>query len=282
MGTLYVVGTPIGNLEDITQRALHTLREAAVIACEDTRETRKLLHHFQIQTPTVSYHEHNKHSAGPQLLQRLLNGEDIALVSDAGMPAISDPGEDLVRMAITAGVPVVPVPGPTAFVTALVASGLPTGSFRFEGFLPSKKKERRQALERLRAEESTLILYEAPHRLMDTLTDLLEALGDRPMTAGRELTKLHEEFVRGRISEVIRHFDEVAPRGEFVLVLAGAEPEKVTADPGELTPQALAAAVEALTAQGMDRKEAMREVARRLGLSKRDVYQSLLAARDEE
>lgn len=282
MGTLYIVGTPIGNLEDITQRALRIMREVAVIACEDTRETRKLLHHFEIGTPTVSYHEHNKLTAGPALIRRLEAGEDVALVTDAGMPGISDPGEDLVRLAIEAKIAVVPVPGPTAFVAALVGSGLPTGRFAFEGFLPTKNKERREALERLKTERRTFLLYEAPHRLKETLEDLQGALGDRPMVAARELTKLHEEFVRGTPAELLRHFEAKAPRGEFVLVVQGAPEQPEVIDPADLTPQALAAAVAALEAEGVDRKAAMKEVGLRYGLSKRDVYQALLEVKAEE
>lgn len=279
-GTLYIVGTPIGNLEDVTHRALRILRSVSVIACEDTRETRKLLQHFQIDTPTTSYHEHNKRKAGPSLIRRLLDGEDVALVSDAGMPAISDPGEELVRSALDAGIPVVPVPGPTALVTALVASGLPTGRFAFEGFLPHKGRERRRALERLKDEERTLILYEAPHRLLETLHDLRETLGDRPMTAARELTKLHEEYVRGTVSQVIDHFNRNAPRGEFVLVVQGAEAEAPVA--GAPDPALLAGEVAAFVAQGMDRKLAMKEVAQRFGVSRKAVYQALLDAKDEK
>lgn len=282
MGSLYIVGTPIGNLEDMTQRALRILREVSVIACEDTRETRKLLHHFAIATPTVSYHEHNKLTAGPALIRRLEAGEDVALVTDAGMPGISDPGEDLVRMAIEANIAVVPVPGPTAFVTALVGSGLPTSRFVFEGFLPTRNKERREALERLKTERRTFVLYEAPHRLMETLADLRDALGDRPMVAARELTKLHEEFVRGTPAELLRHFETKAPRGEFVLVVQGAPEQVAAVDPADLTPGALAAAVAALEAEGLDRKAAMKEVAHRYGLSKRDVYQALLEMKREE
>ena len=279
MGTLYIVGTPIGNLEDVTQRALRTLREVAVIACEDTRETRKLLHHFQIDTPVTSYHEHNKRTAGPRLIQRLLDGEDVALVTDAGMPAISDPGEELVAGAVEAGIPVVPVPGPTAFVTALVASGLPTRRFVFEGFLPSKGKERRQALERLKWEERTVLLYEAPHRLQETLADLRAVLGDRRVAACRELTKLHEEYVRGTLSALIDHFREQAPRGEFVLVIEGAQPPVAA---GQHDSADLARAVADLEAQGVERKAAMKEVAQRLGVPRRAVYQAVLEARDAE
>lgn len=282
LGTLYIVGTPIGNLEDITQRALRVLREATVIACEDTRETRKLLHHFEIHTPTVSYHEHNKQTAGPALIRRLEAGEDIALVTDAGMPGISDPGEDLVRLAVSAGVSVVPIPGPTAFVAALVGSGLPAGRFVFEGFLPTKNKDRRVALERLKGERRTVLLYEAPHRVLETLADLRDALGERPIAAARELTKLHEEFVRGTPAQLLAHFEARAPRGEFVLVVEGAPEEAFQVDPADLTPAALAAAVAEVEQTGVDRKAAMKEVAQRYGLSKRDVYQALLELKAED
>lgn len=281
MGTLYIVGTPIGNLEDITQRALRVLREVAVIAAEDTRQTRKLLTHFEISGSLVSYHEHNQRTAGPALIERLMAGQDVALVTDAGMPAISDPGEDLVRLALEAGVKVVPIPGPTAFATALVVSGLSTERFAFEGFLPQKKKERRAALERLKLEQRTWIIYEAPHRIEETLTDLQEALGERPMAAARELTKLYEEVLRGTPGELLAHFREHPPRGEFVLVISGA-PEQEAPPAAEATPESLAEAVAALEAQGMDRKAAMKEVATRFGLSKRDVYQALLELKEEE
>lgn len=281
MGTLFIVGTPIGNLEDITARALRVLREVAVIAAEDTRQTRKLLTHFDIHTPTISYHEHNMRAAGQAIVERLQAGDDVALVTDAGMPGISDPGEDLVRLAIDAGVPVVAVPGPTAFTTALVVSGISTDRFVFEGFLPVKGKERRAALERLKTEPRTFMLYEAPHRVTDTLADLRDALGDRPMAAARELTKLYEEVRRGTPAELLAHFEQHAPRGEFVLVISGAPPE-AAAPAEEATPQALAEAVAALEAKGMDRKAAMKEAGARFGLSKRDVYQALLELKEEE
>jgi 16S rRNA (cytidine1402-2'-O)-methyltransferase len=280
MGTLYIVGTPIGNLEDITARALRILREVAVIAAEDTRQTRKLLNHFEIPTPAVSYHEHNQRTAGPQLIERLLAGDDVAVVTDAGMPAISDPGADLVRLALEAGIPVVPVPGPTAFTTALVVSGLNTDRFVFEGFLPAKGKERRAALERLKAESRTWILYEAPHRVIETLEDLRDALGDRPMAAARELTKVYEEVRRGTPAELLGHFAEHAPRGEFVLVISGAPAEEVQV--AEATPEALSQAVATLEATGVDRKTAMKQVADRFGLTKRDVYQALLELKEED
>jgi 16S rRNA (cytidine1402-2'-O)-methyltransferase len=281
MGTLYIVGTPIGNLEDITQRALRVLREAAVVAAEDTRQTRKLLSHFDIHTPMVSYHEHNQRAAGPALIERVQAGDDVALVTDAGMPAISDPGEDLVRLAIEAGVKVVPVPGPTAFTTALVVSGLSTERFSFEGFLPHKKKERQAALQRLKSETRTWILYEAPHRLLETLEELHESLGERRLAAARELTKLYEEVLRGTPAELMAHFKQHQPRGEFVLVVEGA-PARTEGPVEEATPGSLASAVAALEAEGIDRKAAMKEVAVRFGLSKRDVYQALLDLKEEE
>lgn len=276
-GTLYLVGTPIGNLEDITARALRILREVAVVAAEDTRQSLKLLRHFEIQTQLVSYHEHNQRTAGPALIERLQAGDSVALVTDAGMPAISDPGEDLVRLALAAGVEVVPVPGPTAFVAALVVSGLPTERFAFDGFLPTKKKEREAALARLAQEERTVMLYEAPHRLLATLADLERVLGARPMAAARELTKLHEEVRRGTPAELIAHFEARAPRGEFVLVIAGAPPALPEAE--SWTPESLRAAVDDLVGTGMHPNVAMKQVGERFGLAKRDVYQTLLTLR---
>lgn len=276
-GTLYLVGTPIGNLEDITARALRILREVAVVAAEDTRQSLKLLRHFEIQTQLVSYHEHNQRTAGPALIERLQAGDSVALVTDAGMPAISDPGEDLVRLALEAGVPVIPIPGPTAFVSALVVSGLPTDRFAFDGFLPTKKKEREAALARLSTEERTVMLYEAPHRLLETLEDLDRVLGARPMAAARELTKLHEEVVRGTPAELIAHFEAKAPRGEFVLVIGGAP--QVEPEVEAWTPEGLKAAVDALVETGLRPNDAMKQVGERFGLSKRDVYQTLLELR---
>lgn len=279
-GTLYLVGTPIGNLEDITARALRILREVAVVAAEDTRQSLKLLRHFEIQTQLVSYHEHNQRTAGPALIERLQAGDSVALVTDAGMPAISDPGEDLVRLALEAGVPVIPVPGPTAFVSALVVSGLPTDRFAFDGFLPTQKKERKAALARLATEERTVMLYEAPHRLLETLADLDRVLGARPMAAARELTKLHEEVVRGTPAELLAHFEAKAPRGEFVLVIGGAP--QVEPEVEGWTPEKLKEAVDALVATGLRPNDAMKQVGERFGLSKRDVYQTLLEVRNKE
>jgi len=281
LGTLYLVGTPIGNLEDISMRALRILREVALIAAEDTRQTRKLLTHFDIHTPLVSYHEHNQRTAGPYLIERLTAGDDVALVTDAGMPAISDPGEELVRTAIAAGISVVPVPGPTALITALVVSGLPTSRFAFEGFLPTRKKDRQAALAELKRERRTWIIYEAPHRLLSTLEDLRRELGDRQMAAARELTKIHEEVVRGTPGQLLEHFQQHPPRGEFVLVVEGASAEALEEE-GQPRAVDLAEAVAELERQGVDRKTAMRQVAGRTGRSRREVYQAVLAAKEAE
>jgi len=278
-GTLYLVGTPIGNLEDISARALRLLREAAVIAAEDTRQTRKLLSHFDIHTPLLSYHEHNEHTAGPVLLRRLGAGEDVALVTDAGMPGISDPGSALVQLAVAQGIRVIPVPGPVAAIAALVASGLDTSAFVFEGFLPRSGKTRKATLQRLKDEPRTIILYEAPHRVLDTLADLRDVLGgDRPVVAARELTKLFEELCRGTIGELHTHFSTETLRGEFTLVLAGwtAPP---TAEPAP--PVDLAAAVAELEAAGVRRKEAMKQVAKAQGIPKEVVYAAVVSRRAE-
>jgi len=220
MGTLYVVGTPIGNLEDITLRALRVLREVGVIAAEDTRTTRKLLSHFDIHTPLVSYHDFSGPGKTRRLIQRLAE-TDVALVSDAGMPGLSDPGYPLIRAAIDAGIPVTTVPGPSALVSALVLSGLPTHAFQYLGFLPRKAGARRRALERVAAGADTLVLYESPHRLVACLADVEAVLGPRPVVAARELTKRFEEVVRGSATEVREHFERTPPRGEFVLVIGG-------------------------------------------------------------
>lgn len=277
-GTLYLCATPIGNLEDITYRVVRLLREVSLIAAEDTRHTRKLLAHFDIHTPLTAYHEHNKQVKGPELIGRLLAGEDIALVSDAGMPGISDPGADLVRLALAAGVTVVPVPGPNAALTALVASGLDTTTFTFVGFLPKTNKKRREWLAALASLPHTLIFYEAPHRLIATLNELREFLGDRPAVAGRELTKKFEEFVRGTLTSLLAHYQSHEPRGEFTLIVAGAgesAPAAPQAAPAEVP---LADAVAALVAAGRPKKEAIRAVAAERGLSRREVYQAVVAA----
>ncbi|MGA7935671.1 MAG: 16S rRNA (cytidine(1402)-2'-O)-methyltransferase, partial [Kovacikia sp.] len=221
-GTLYIVGTPIGNLEDMTFRAVRILQAVDFIAAEDTRHTGKLLHHFQIGTPQISYHDHNRHSRTPELLERLRQGKAIALVTDAGMPGISDPGYELVRDCVEAGISVVPIPGPSAAIAALTASGLPSDRFIFEGFLPAKPQLRRARLEILKTESRTLIFYEAPHRLRQTLQDLVALGDDRKIVLARELTKLHEEIWRGTIAEAIAHYGDRSPQGEFTLVITGA------------------------------------------------------------
>lgn len=272
-GTLYVCGTPIGNLEDISQRALRVLREVHCIAAEDTRHTRKLLSAYEIKTPLVSLHEHNEEQRTPELVALLRSGHDVALVSDAGMPGISDPGAKLVAACIAVGISVVPVPGPTAFVAALVASGLPTDRFAFEGFLPRRPAERRQRLEELAGERRTLVFYEAPHRLVDTLREMLGVWGDRRVAVARELTKLHEEFVRGSLSDVIARFADTAPRGEFVIVVEGnrAEPGSRSADD-----EAVRARLLALLEEGRSLRDAARTVAAEFGLPRGRVYQEAL------
>jgi 16S rRNA (cytidine1402-2'-O)-methyltransferase len=276
MGTLYLVATPIGNLEDITLRALRILREAPLIAAEDTRHTRKLLSHFEIATPTISYHEHSGPAGIERVLSALASG-DVALVSDAGTPAVSDPGEDLVRAAIAAGYPVVPIPGPAAVVSALVASGLPTGEFTFLGFLPRKAAERRARLAAVRDSTATLVLYEAPHRLLATLDDLLATLGDRQAALARELTKLHEEWLRGPLSVLRTHYTSGAtPRGEYTLVIAGAEPaasERVDEDARRERARKLA---RDLLQQGLSTRAVAVQVAEATGLPRREAYRLAL------
>lgn len=265
MGTLYLVGTPIGNLEDITLRALRILREASLIAAEDTRHTRKLLSRYDIPTPTTSYFEHNKLSKLDAVLAALEHG-DVALVSDAVMPGISDPGYELVRAALERGFDVVPVPGPSAIVAALAPSGLPTDAFVYVGFLPRRASQRREALQALASERRTLVLYEAPHRLLAALEDILEVLGDRPVAVARELTKLHEEIWRGTVAGAIQRFTEGKPRGEFTLVVGGAEGQQ-----GWTEAQVRAALAERLAA-GSSTRDAAADVATRSGWPKRDVY----------
>lgn len=269
-GTLYIVGTPIGNLEDMTFRAVRILQTVDLIAAEDTRHTGKLLQHFQIKTPQISYHDHNRHSRTPELVDRLIQGTSIALVTDAGMPGISDPGHELVKACTEANVLVIPIPGATAAITALSASGMKSDRFVFEGFLPAKEKERRAHLETLIPESRTIVFYEAPHRLQKTLHDIAIVLGDdRSITIARELTKLHEEFWRGTVSDAIEYFTE--PQGEFTLVLAGAE---IAETP--LTEAALKAELQALIAQGLSRSEASRQLSQATALPKRQLYQLAL------
>lgn len=279
-GVLYLCATPIGNLEDMTYRAVRVLKEVVAIAAEDTRHTRKLLSHFDIHSPLISYHEHNKAERGAEIIARLIQGEDIALVSDAGMPGISDPGVDLTRQAIEAGITVVPVPGANAALAALVCSGLDTTLFTFVGFLPKTKKKRRELIASLASQPYTLILYEAPHRLRETLSELQAAFGERPAVAARELTKKFEEFVRGTLTSLQTHFTANAPRGEFTLVVSGnikTEAEEPTMDTVEAS---LPEAVMALVATGMGKKDAIRAVALERGISRREVYQTMLAYRE--
>ncbi len=262
-----MVATPIGNLEDITLRALRVLREqAAVIACEDTRQTQKLLEHFQIRKPMLSYHEHNEGSRTEQILTALERGESVALVSDAGTPLISDPGYRLVHAAIEKGYSVIPLPGASAVLTALAASGLPTDQFRFIGFLPSKAGARRKVLESLLVETATIIAYESPHRILESLGDMAEIFGARPLVLARELTKLHEEFLRGSASAICEELGRRGSvKGEITLVIGRAEGQPEIADP--------LVEVERLQSElGLDRMEAIKSVAKRLGLPKREVY----------
>lgn len=272
-GTLYVVGTPIGNLEDITFRAVRILQNVDLIAAEDTRHTGKLLQHFQIQTGQISYHEHNRSSRIPELLEHLTNGKAIALVSDAGMPGISDPGYELVKACVEAGITVVPIPGASAAIAALSASGLPTDRFVFEGFLSAKTQQRREYLEYLQTESRTLIFYESPHRLRDTLQDLGDTLGsDRQIVLARELTKFYEEFWRGTIAEAISHYSQREPQGEYTLVVAG-----TPATQPQLTAAELKAELEQMIRQGISRSQASRQLAKFTSLPRREIYQLALS-----
>jgi len=272
-GTLYLVATPIGNLGDFSPRAVETLETVDFIAAEDTRVSLKLLNHFQIKKPLVSYHEHNHVSAGQSILQRLLAGENCALVTDAGTPAVSDPGEDLVRLCAEAGVEVLSIPGCCAAVNALAVSGLPTGRFTFEGFLTVNKKNRREHLESLKGEVRTMIFHEAPHKLLGTLEDLRDTFGpERKIALCRELTKLHEETIRTTLGEAVERYTETAPKGEFVLVVEGGEARKAAA----VTLEDAVAQVLALKAQGVRLKDAAKEVAEHTGLSKNELYAAAL------
>lgn len=273
-GTLYLVATPIGNLGDFSPRAVAALEEADFIAAEDTRVTVKLLNHFGVKKPMVSYHQHNHVTAGKAVLERLLAGESCALVTDAGTPAVSDPGEELVRLCAENGVPVTAIPGCNALVSALALSGLPTGRFTFEGFLSVNKKSRREHLQSLIGEQRTMIFYEAPHKLQATLADLLEVFGDRPVALCRELTKLHEEVRRTTLAQAVDYYRENAPRGEFVLVLAGAEPDRAAA----LTLEEAAALVLERRDGGQGLKDAVRQVAADAGLNKNELYAAALQA----
>jgi len=275
-GTLYLVATPIGNLADITHRALQILKDVDLIACEDTRHTHKLLQHYGITTKTVSYHEHNEQQRTTQLVDQLKHGSDIAVVSDAGTPSISDPGYRLVRAAIENDVAVVPVPGPSALISALIAAGLPTDEFFFAGFLPSRTNARRTRLSELRTVPGTLIFYEAPHRLATTLKDAYEILGERDAVVARELTKLHEEIKRGRLSELASYFEDGdKARGEIVLLID----RNVIADTTVKTETSIAALVDRFEQEGMDHRAALKKAARELGLSRAEAYRKLLATK---
>lgn len=272
-GTLYIVGTPIGNLEDMTVRAVRILQTVDLIAAEDTRHTGKLLHHFQIKTPQISYHEHNRMIRVPELVAKLQQGLAIALVSDAGMPGISDPGYELVKACAEEGFTVVPIPGASAVVAALSASGLPSDRFIFEGFLPAKSQARRTHLEGLQSESRTIVLYESPHRLRATLQDLADRLGrDRQITLARELTKLHEEFWRGTTADAIELYVKREPQGEYTIVIAGAEVVKVV-----LSESALRSELQSLLAQGISRSDASRQLAQQTSLPRRQIYQLALS-----
>ena len=276
-GTLYLCATPIGNLEDMTFRAVRTLKEADLIAAEDTRNSIKLLNHFEIRTPMTSYHEYNKIEKGRKLTDLLLEGKNIALITDAGTPGISDPGEELVKMCHEAGVTVTAVPGAAACVTALTISGLPTRRFVFEAFLPSDKKERRDVLEELKDETRTIVLYEAPHRLVKTLEELRETLGDRQVSVCRELTKKHETVYRSTLGEACTYYQSHEPRGECVLVIRAKSREELRRQSQrKWAEMSLEEHMAYYTDQGVDRKEAMKKVAKDRGVSKREVYQALL------
>ena len=273
-GTLYLVATPIGNLGDFSPRGVETLQTADFIAAEDTRVSVKLLNHFGIKKPLVSYHEHNRAAAGQAILARLLAGESCALVTDAGTPAISDPGEDLVRLCGENGVTVEAIPGCCAAICALAVSGLPTGRFTFEGFLSANKKERRTALLKLKCEERTMVFHEAPHKLRATLADMAEILGDRPAALCRELTKLHEETLRTTLLQAAELYREKEPRGEYVLVVAGAQPAEEPA----VSLEEGVRRVQRLREAGMKMKEAVRTVSAQTELNKNDLYEAVLKA----
>jgi len=281
-GTLYLVATPIGNLEDITYRAVRVLAEVDVIACEDTRRTRVLLDHYGIKAKTISYHEHNEQERAAELASRIEQGANVAIVSDAGTPGINDPGFCLVRECAVRGVPVVPVPGATAFVAALIASGLPTNDFFFGGFLPARSTARRARLAEVRHLPTTLVFYEAPHRLAFALTDAREILGERDAAVVRELTKLHEEIARGSLSDLATRFaDENAARGEIVLVINRDTNDNTTANVAD-DAMSLAARVAAFESEGLDGRAALKRAARESGLSRSEAYRRLVAERASE
>lgn len=276
-GTLYLCATPIGNLEDMTFRAVRTLKEVDLIAAEDTRNSVKLLNHFEIQTPMTSYHEYNKYDKGRKLVEQLLAGKDIALITDAGTPGISDPGEELVQMCHEAGVTVTAVPGAAACVTALTISGLPTRRFAFEAFLPAEKKEREAVLETLEKEQRTIVLYEAPHRLVKTLNILLERLGERRVSVCRELTKRHETVYRANLSEAAAYYAGNPPKGECVVVISGKSRQEIEKEEKEKwADMSIEEHMEYYLSQGFDKKEAMKRTAKDRGVPRREIYNSLI------
>lgn len=275
-GTLYLCATPIGNLEDMTFRVIRTLKEVDLIAAEDTRNSIKLLNHFGIQTPMTSYHEYNKYEKGRKLVEKLLEGQDIALITDAGTPGISDPGEELVKMCYESGISVTSLPGAAACITALTISGLSTRRFAFEAFLPSDKKEREQILKEMETETRTMIVYEAPHRLVKTLKLFLERLGNRKITVCRELTKRHETALAVTLEEAMAHYKANPPKGECVLVIEGKSREEAREEERKQWEEmTIEDHMEVYTKQGMDKKSAMKAVAKDRGVSKRDIYQYL-------
>lgn len=273
-GILYVVGTPIGNLSDLSPRAIETLKQVDFIAAEDTRVTLKLLNHFGIKKPMVSYHEHNLRERGEIIMERILNGETAAIVSDAGMPCISDPGEDLVRLAAQYQIPAVVIPGPSAAVSALCLSGLSTSRFAFEGFLSTNKQNRREHLLSLAGDRHTLIFYEAPHKLAGTLSDLFAAFGDRRIAIARELTKIHEEVMRTTLSQAVEYYRDKTPKGEFVLIIEGAK----EAPPHEITLSQAADMARELIAKGMRPTEAAKQASAASGLKKSEIYSLLISS----
>jgi 16S rRNA (cytidine1402-2'-O)-methyltransferase len=275
IGCLYLVATPIGNLEDITVRALRILGEADLIACEDTRRTAKLLHHYSLRKETISYHEHNEMTRAPELVIRMEQGARVALVSDAGTPVISDPGHHLISLCLRHRIPIIPIPGPSALVAALAVSGLPSEEFVFVGFLPSRAGDRKKALDRLAKETRTLVLYEAPHRLVETLAAALDRLGRRPAVIARELTKVHEEFLRGDLAELLVRARRTPLRGEMTVLIGGAQPGQDR--PVELPTTPIRDRVEQIMReQNLDRKAALKQAARERGLTRREAYEQML------
>lgn len=276
-GKLYLCATPIGNLEDITLRVINTLKEVDLIAAEDTRHSRKLLNHYEIQTPITSYHEHNKIDKARSLVDQLLGGKHIALITDAGTPAISDPGEELVKQAYDSGIEVTSLPGPCALITGLTLSGISSGRFSFEAFLPSGKKERARILKELTDDTRTIILYEAPHRLLKTLKELYEVLGNRTITIVRELTKIHETVWRTSLKDAIASYESNEPRGEYVLIIEGRSIKELEAERQSIWEEkTISEHMKIYTDRGIEKKEAMKSVAKDRGISKREVYQALL------